>query len=138
MVEQERINENSKYGQFIIQTSEVQLYLGLLIFLRSPISNKKLKKYLERLQMGNLIGCFRICVKNPFESSLVDSLENYKDSRNTLAHKMFSDQKLTPKECKLSIELGDALLEALKKLLKDETDKFATIAKPKKTKQSKN
>ncbi len=118
MAERQRIHENSKYGQLIIQTNEVQFYLPLLILLRSYAPNKKLREYLERLELGNLINCFRFCVKNPVELALVDVLNKYKDSRNALAHKMFTAQKLTVKECELSIELGNELLIELKKMVK--------------------
>lgn len=120
MAEQKRIHENSKYGQLIIQTNEVQFYLTLLVQLRSYAHNKKLRDYLEKLGLGNLINCFRICAKNSAELELADSLNKYKESRDALAHKMFTSQKLTIKECELSIELGEKLIMELKKLLRAE------------------
>jgi hypothetical protein len=119
MVESQLAVENSKYGQFIIQTNEVQFYLNLVVLLRTYAPNKKIRDYLERLELGNLIGCFRICTKNPTELALADALNNYKDSRNALAHKMFTNRKLTVKECELSIELGKELLIGLKRIIKE-------------------
>ena len=118
MIEQTRILRHSKYGQFIIQTNEVQFYLISLIFLRTILPSKKLKQYLERLTLGNLINCFRICVKNSVEASLVDGLEIYNNKRNALAHKMYTNKKLTETDCKLSIKLGEKLLTKLKSLIK--------------------
>ena len=118
MIEQTRILRHSKYGQFIIQTNEVQFYLISLIFLRTILPSKKLKQYLERLTLGNLINCFRICVKNSVEASLVDGLEIYNNKRNALAHKMYTNKKLTETDCTLSIKLGEKLLTKLKSLIK--------------------
>ena len=114
---QTRILRDSKYGQFVIQTNEVQLHLISLIFLRTTLPSKKLKQYLERLTLGNLINCFRICVKNSVELSLTDDLETYNEKRNTLVHKMYTNKKLTETDCKLSIKLGEKLLTKLKSLI---------------------
>lgn len=111
------IKINSIYGKFIIQTNEVQFYLGLLILLRTLSPDKKLKKYLEGITFGHLIDCFRICAKDHFELSLIISLNEYKKSRDALAHKMYTNKKLTENECKLSIELGEEILAELKSLL---------------------
>ncbi|MFA6077326.1 MAG: hypothetical protein WC735_04620 [Candidatus Paceibacterota bacterium] len=120
MVERTIEKENSKYGKFIIQTNEVQLCLVSLIHLRSFYPVESLEEQLERLELGNLITCFRICVKNIPELALVDSLKSYKDKRNKLAHKMFTDKKLTTKECESAIELGNKLIDELKKLVMGE------------------
>lgn len=123
MVERNRIQENSKYGQFIIQTNEVQFYLTYIIFSRVLVPTKIFIKYLQGLTLGSLINYFRMCLRNSFELGLADSLGEYNKDRNTLAHKMFSNKKLTPKECELSIVLGDKLLKALIKLFTDEVKK---------------
>lgn len=120
IIEKQRIHENSKYGEFIIQTNEIQYYLMLLIFIRSFIPDKNLRKYLEEAQFSNLIGCFRIIAKNIFELRLINSLELYKKSRNALAHKMFTNKKLTFKECNLSLGLGTTIKNALYELLMKE------------------
>jgi hypothetical protein len=115
-----KINEskNSKYGQFIIQTNEVQFYLIFLIILKTALPSKKLKEYLEECTLGNLIYKFKTCSNEPFELSLIESLKKYNESRNSLAHKMFTREKLTEKECELSVELGEEILISLKFLSK--------------------
>lgn len=104
-------NRYSKYGQFIIQTNEVQLLLVFLILLKA-LPSRELKYYLERSTLGNLINSFRICA-NSSELCLIRPLEKYNAARNALAHKMYSKKKLTEKECELSIELGEEILEVL-------------------------
>ena len=118
MLEQKRILRDSKYGQFIIQTNEVQFYLTSLILLRTILPSKKLRQYLERLTLGNLINCFRICVRSSNELSLTDFLESYNEKRNALAHKMYTNKKLTETDCESSIKLGEKLLTELKSLIK--------------------
>lgn len=127
LVEGQRIHENGNYGEFIIQANEVQYYLTSLISIRSSIPNKRLNVFLERLQLGNLIGCFRIQAKNHFEIKLIDSLEKYNNLRNALAHKMFTDKKLTIKECKLSIKLGCNLIIILKKLINVDMERMKKL-----------
>ena len=117
IIEQQRINENSKYGEFIIQANEIQFYLVTLIWLRSFFPINKLEERLERLEFGNLIICFRICIRNRAELVVYNSLNDYKDKRNKLAHKMFTDKKLTIKECELAIKFGKKLIVELKKLI---------------------
>jgi len=115
---QTRILRDSKYGQFIIQTNEVQVYLYCLILLRAPFIRKEFVNRLERITLGNLINYFRICVKNSVEASLVDDLEIYNNKRNALAHKMYTNKKLTEKDCESSIKLGEKLLTELRKIIK--------------------
>lgn len=117
-IEQIRIYRNSKYGQFIIQTNEVQFYLTQLILLRTVLCSKKLRKYLEESTFGSLINCFRVCVKNSSELSLSDDMESYNKSRNALAHKMYTKKKLTEADCESSIKLGEKIIAELKFLLK--------------------
>ena len=113
-------HENFKYGELIIQTNKVQWYLTYIIFLRASRPTKKLEKYLERLELGSLIECFSICIKTPLESELSGSLQLYKKGRNALAHQMFTNKKLTIKECELSIELGNLILGELEKVFEFE------------------
>lgn len=112
-----KIRENSNYGEFIIQSNEVQLYLILLLEFRSFRPDKSLYDNLERLELGNLIGLFRVCVKNTSELVLISYLNRYKNQRNKLAHKMFTQKKLTITECKLAIELGNNIIIILKKII---------------------
>lgn len=117
MVEQSQIGKNSKYGEFIIQTNKIQFLLIGLISLRVCCPDKKNKNELAQLTLGSLIVCFRICAKNPAELELVKDLEDYKKMRNKLAHKMFTDKKLTTKECELAIEMGNELITVLRKII---------------------
>lgn len=114
------IYENSKYGKFIIQTNEVQFYLIHIILLRSSVPNKKFWTYLEELTLGSLIGCFHVAAKNQPEVILVNQLEKYNKSRNKLAHKMFTDKKLTEEECESSIQVGEKMLANLKRILESQ------------------
>ncbi len=122
-IKRKRIDENSKYGQFIIQTNEVQLSLKWLILFRSVSFTRELEEFLERVGFGTLINCSRICIKYS-ELDLLKSLKLYKDARDALAHKMFSSNgKLTVTECEKALELGDALLNRLKEIHKEEIAK---------------
>jgi len=114
---QTRILRDSKYGQFIIQTNEVQIYLYCLILLRAPFIREEFVNRLERATLGNLINYFRICVKNSIEASLVDDLGIYNNKRNALAHKMYTNRKLTETDCESAIKLGEKLLTKLKSLI---------------------
>jgi len=119
LIEQERIKYNSKYGKFIIQTNEIQMCLILIIMLKTSSNKRKsIKEYIERHTLGNLIKCFNCCAKNTIELSIIKSLKLYNDSRNALAHRMYTEERLTEKECELSIELGEEILKELKNLLK--------------------
>jgi len=122
-IKQMHIHLNSKYGQFIIQTNNVQSLLFLLILSRTVLLSKRLIKYLERLTLGNLINCFRINTKNPVELSLIDSLDIYNGARNALVHKMYTKQALTERDCELSIKLGEELLIELKALIRESMNK---------------
>jgi len=113
MINIRRNLENQKYGEFIIQTNKVQLYLILLIRLRSLDKSNVFGKHLEKLQFGQIITCFNICAKDLSEIKMVKSLKVYKGARNDLAHKMFTSEKLTIKECVMAINLGDELLKHL-------------------------
>jgi len=114
------LKTNSKYGRFIVQTNEVQLLLGLQILSRSPNPNDELKRNLERLTLGSLINTFRICAyATPDEERILNLLVKYNEARNALAHKMFTDKKLTPRECESIIKKGAQIIQYLKKSMKD-------------------
>ena len=117
-LEQDQIKQNSKYGEFIIQTNEVQYYVVVLILSRSFAQSARARKKLERLQLGHLIGYLSVCARNQREAEFIDSLEAYKDARDALAHKMFTDEKLSPSECETAIQLGSELITALKGFIK--------------------
>jgi len=117
LFERKLILEDSVYGKFIIQTSEVQFYLKWLILLRSYKPNKKLEQCLEKLEIGKLINYFRICAKDNTELALVKYLKEYNARRIKLAHKMFPDKRLTVKNCKSSIKLGEKLLAEFRIIL---------------------
>lgn len=117
LVNKERMEQNSKYGEFIVQTNEIQFYLVLLVLYRAPWVGKNFKKLLERSTFDNLINYFTLTAQTRVERSLTITLKNYKDSRNALAHKIFTNEKLTVKECENSIELGHELLRTMKNIM---------------------
>jgi hypothetical protein len=117
MVDHSRFIKNSKYGEFIIQTNEVQSFLILLILLKVVLPNKNLSEYLEKSTLGNLINSFRICASSLREASLINYLDLYNNSCNALAHKMYTKKELTEKDCELAIKLGEKILMELKSLL---------------------
>jgi len=112
------ILRNSKYGEFIIQTNEVQYFLILLIRLKINFFNNKLEKYLEELTLGKLMKLFEVFISSQKELSLLKNFVLYNQLRNKLAHKMYTEKKLTEKECELAIKLGENILVELKYLLK--------------------
>jgi hypothetical protein len=113
MVHAQQNFDNQKYGEFIIQTNRVQFYLTLLIQLRCFVVDDEFRKHLERSQFGQLIGYFNVCARDSSELKTVEGLRIYNESRNALAHKMFTDKKLSTKECVASIEVGDSLIRYL-------------------------
>src|SRR3989344_3118291 len=123
LAERERAREHSRYGEFIIQTNYVQYLLILLILVRArrPSTNKLWAK-LERLPLGGLLEIVNLCTQDaPVENKLVQWLRKYKDARDALAHKMFTTEKLTPKECEAAIKSGKAIIQLLNKILVTKT-----------------
>ncbi len=108
---QKRIELDSKYGKFIIQTNEVQSYLVALIKLRTFSQDKKFHSDLERIQLGPLVGYFTVLARSELELEILEKLKRYKDYRDALAHKMFTDKKLTPEECDEALSIGEELIE---------------------------
>lgn len=93
----------------------MQLYLIFWILCRAPRVGKKLEKQLlEEYTFGNLINYATPMAHTWTEISLVNALIEYKNSRNKLAHKMFTDDELTVGECAMSIKLGHEILEMIK------------------------
>lgn len=113
-----QIRDNSKYGEFILQTNEVQFFLVKLIFLRSFNPSNSFERDLERLQLGPLISYLNVCAQTELDLNLLAQLKDYKDKRDALAHKMFTAQKLTVSECENAIKLGGKIIEYLVESLK--------------------
>ena len=116
--ERNQIQENSKYGELIVQANDVQYYLIKLILLRSFDPSRKFEEDLERLQLGQLIGYLNVCAQSKLDLDLIGNLKNYKDKRDALAHKMFTAKKLTPSACKNAIKSGDKIIKYLVESLK--------------------
>ncbi len=127
MMAQQRIVRNSKYGEFIIQSNEIQFYLVFFIKLTATKINKKFSKDIESSTLGTLISYFQLCIKTDDEKLLIGGLLKYNESRNSLAHKMFTNKRLTESECKVSIELGDMLLIMLKELIAQKVEKYGYV-----------
>lgn len=115
-LKKKRILQNSKYGQLVIQANEIQLWLTLLFTLRATTHTKKFFEYLQQLQFGSIINGFKIC-SNSDEKSLANDLKSYSKNRNKLAHKMYTEKRLTETECESSIKLGEKLLNDLRSKL---------------------
>jgi hypothetical protein len=113
VLKENSIRDNATYGKFILQTNKVQYYLAKLIFLRSFEPHKSFEKYLERLQLGQLISYMNICARTKLDMDLLSKLTNYKDRRDALAHKMFTSKKLTVSECEQAIKQGDIIIKYL-------------------------
>ena len=116
------LRKNAKYGEFIIQANEVHFYLVKLIFLRSFDQGKGFEKILEGAQLGHLIGYLRVCAKTDSDIVLLELISDYKDKRNALAHKMFTNKKLTPQECEKALKLGKRIIQCLLSSLKEEIE----------------
>lgn len=117
LVKEKELKINSEYGKFIIQTNEVQWLLGLQILSRSLNPKDELKNDLEKLTLGALINTFRICA-HASEEKVIKLLIGYNKARNALAHKMFTDEKLTPRECVSATRKGDQIIRYLKKSMR--------------------
>ena len=130
MVRGRKNMENAKYGEFVIQTNEVQYFLALAVLMRSSFVDNEYKNWLfDRAELGTLIGLFRVCARlTPSMYALFMQLQQYKKDRNRLAHKMFlSKTRLTPAECEKAIALGQEILKKLYALAKISRRKKAGI-----------
>jgi len=110
---QENIIKNQKYGELIIQTNLIQASLISFIIYFFKAADKEFKEHLERAGLGTLIDYFAICLDEP-SSSIMKELKDYKKYRDRLAHKMFTEKKLSKDECELALELGNKIRELLK------------------------
>ncbi len=124
-----KVEINSKYGELIIQTNEVQMLLMWVIFLRLKYPSESIYNDLEGKTLGNLIWQFQLFIKSKSEIGLLKNLTEYRDSRNALAHKMFTKSRLNENECNLSIELGNLIIEDLELLKKEEIEKWERLFK---------
>jgi|SRR3989344_8626233 len=117
--ERNRTLEKSKYGALILQANEVQYYLGKLILLRSFSPSKRFEEDLGRLQLGPSISYLNVCAQTKKDLDLISWLTNYKKKRDALAHKMFTAEKLTPKDCEIALRSGKRIIDYLAKSLKE-------------------
>ena len=117
MVDAKKRGEHAKYGEFIVQTNEVQLALFIVVLTRASIVDKNYIESLERAELGVLVSLFQTCArKTPRMLALVQALNLYNKYRRRLAHKMFSKQKLTPDECDIAITVGKGILKELDRI----------------------
>lgn len=116
--------ENKKFGEFIIQSNEIQFYLSNLLLFRSSYPDKKYRENIERAQFGNLIDLFCACAKaKTYEFILIPKLRMYISKRNRLAHKMYTADKLTKEDCEVAIKEGEKILKGLNILMDKEIDR---------------
>jgi hypothetical protein len=115
MIRGRETSENAKYGAFIKQTNEVHFFLAHVSLLRSSFIDNDYRNWLvEKAGLGTLINIFRASAnKTASMYSLFLQLQEYKKSRDRLAHKMFSAKKLTPTECEAALTLGKKILKRL-------------------------
>lgn len=115
MFSYKHFSENSKFGEFIIQTNEVQFMLALAIFKCPFLIDDIREELFEKNGLGTLINKFKKCTKkrSDIEKLLFSDLTKYNTKRNKLAHKMYSSEKLTSKECARAIQDGEMVLKTL-------------------------
>lgn len=61
LIASKRAEENRKYGEFIIQTNEVQFLLSFIVLKRTSLPDKKYIEDLEKSELGILIKLFQAC-----------------------------------------------------------------------------
>jgi len=72
------------------------------------------------VEFGPLITLYQACCgSTPRMLALLRELKDYQDKRNRLAHKMFSEKRLTPKECGRSLARGKEIIQVLDYLLEN-------------------
>jgi hypothetical protein len=121
MVRGQKYRANAKYGEFVVQSNEVQYMLALVVLLRSSFTDKDYENWLyEKAGLGTLISQFKACAhRTPSMYQLLLQLKDYKKFRDRLAHKMFSSKtKLTLVECEKAIALGEKIIPKLYRLAK--------------------
>lgn len=116
-VRKELKEENATYGELIIQTNKVQQALIKIIGDRIFTIEKNTISHLEEKEFGPLIYYFRITAKDKYDLSIVKMLFKYKTFRNKLAHKMYTNKRLTTKECEKAIKLGNKILKKIVKFI---------------------
>lgn len=124
MVAHQMIRENSKYGELVIQTNEIQVALSYLIFSRSGLPDDDFRVYVfERATLGQLVVIFPLIgILNQEEKNLLRQLKEYNKIRNRLAHKMSTEKRLTSSDCVAALRLGKALNDTLFKLTRQTLD----------------
>lgn len=125
IIKQKEENQNIKYGEFIIQTNLIQAFLARYIVCTSKYYDKDFSDKISALGLGELILCLKICA-NVRLQSIVKDLDQYNKYRVKLAHKMFTNKKLTENDCEKAIETGEKIL----KILKPETAQKVLFDKP--------
>jgi hypothetical protein len=115
---QELTYDNAKYGEFLIQTNKLKWYLALVIIMKLSRTTKEIKRHLERLSLGSLIKLFDENARTAPEIEILGSLKIYKDSRDFLAQKMFTTDKINIKECEIALQLGSLIIFSLENILK--------------------
>ena len=119
VMQQQIAAKNAAYGQFIIQTNEVQYKLAFIVFIYSSFPEKSHMDYLfGKTTFGPLIGLFQSCApKNPEMYQLLRNLKEYKKLRDQLAHRMYSSERLTHPGCKAAITIGKRILRLMDKTI---------------------
>lgn len=114
MVRNQQAKESQKFGEFIIQSNNIQFYLSNLVILRSSYPDKEYIEKIESGTLGQIINLFCACAKKETgEFILIPKLRKYNKIRNKFAHKIHSPAKLTKDELQNAVSIGNDILKFL-------------------------
>ncbi|MES2409613.1 MAG: hypothetical protein V4509_04945 [Patescibacteria group bacterium] len=113
-IRNQRALESQKFGDFILQSNNIQFYLSQLVILRASFPDKEYVEKIESGTLGQIINLFCACCKTETgEHTLIPKLRSHNKIRNKFAHKVLITTIPTNNELKKSIELGNDILKAL-------------------------
>jgi hypothetical protein len=114
MVRNKRAMESQKFGDFIIQSNNIQSYLSNLVILRSSYPDKEYMDKIESGTLGQIINLFCACAKKETgEMILIPKLRKYCKIRNKFAHKIHAHEQFTKDELQNAVLLGKEVLKSL-------------------------
>ena len=104
--------EKETFGEFVLQTNEVQAVLALTVSLYSLYKGKMDIDFLfKKTTLGRLISKFQVCIiketkENSEMNKLLFILKDYNRYRCVIAHEMhLPDKRLNQKEAKKQLRL---------------------------------
>ena len=124
MVKNQQAFQNQKFGEFIIQSNNIQFYLSNLIILRASFPDKEFADKIESGTLGQIINLFCACAQRESgEAYLIPELRKHSKIRNRFAHKIHTPANLTKDELQKAVELGNKILKALIEIMNEEVKK---------------